>query len=74
MHMDKPELRKITEDPNMPGLEKLVKLFFAPTESSQAAGEAFAARLAERKQDGEPVAGHPPCSAAAFESLSTQTH
>ena len=42
MHMDKPELRKITEDPNMPGLEKLVKLFFAPSESSQAAGEAFA--------------------------------
>ena len=57
MHMDKPELRKITEDPNMPGLEKLVKLFFAPSESSQAAGEAFAARLAERKQDGEPLAG-----------------
>src|SRR6202451_1783623 len=45
MHMDKPELRKITEDPNMPGLEKLVKLFFAPSETSQAAGEAFAARL-----------------------------
>jgi pimeloyl-ACP methyl ester carboxylesterase len=57
MHMDKPQLRKITEDPNMPGLEKLVKLFFAPSESSQAAGEAFAARLAERKQDGEPLAG-----------------
>src|SRR5712671_222287 len=57
MHMEKPELRKITEDPNMPGLEKLVKLFFAPSESSQAAGEAFAARLAERKQDGEPLAG-----------------
>jgi pimeloyl-ACP methyl ester carboxylesterase len=47
MHMDKPELRKITEDPNMPGLEKLVKLFFAPSKSSQA----------ERKQDGEPLAG-----------------
>src|SRR6202049_1371496 len=57
MHMDKPELRKITEDPNMPGLEKLVKLFFAPNESSQAAGEAFAARLAQRKQDSEPLAG-----------------
>src|ERR1700694_436769 len=27
MHMDKPELRKITEDPNMPGLEKLVISF-----------------------------------------------
>jgi pimeloyl-ACP methyl ester carboxylesterase len=57
MHMDKPELRKITEDPNMPGLEKLVKLFFAPSESSQAAGEAFAGRLAQRKGDREPLAG-----------------
>jgi hypothetical protein len=57
MHMDKPELRKITEDANIPGLEKLVKLFFAPSKSSQAAEEAFAARLALRKQDGEPLAG-----------------
>jgi pimeloyl-ACP methyl ester carboxylesterase len=57
MHMEKPELRKIREDPNIPGLEKLVRLFFAPSESSQAAGEAFADRLAERKQDGEPLAG-----------------
>lgn len=57
MHMEKPELRKITEDPNLPGLEKLVKLFFAPSESSQAAGKAFAARLAERQQDREPKAG-----------------
>jgi pimeloyl-ACP methyl ester carboxylesterase len=57
MHMEKPELRKVTEDPNVPGLEKLVKLFFAPSESSQAAGEAFAERLAERKQDREPLAG-----------------
>jgi pimeloyl-ACP methyl ester carboxylesterase len=57
MHMEKPELRKITEDPNIPGLEKLVKLFFAPSESSQAAGKAFAARLAERQKDREPLAG-----------------
>ena len=57
MHMEKPELRKITEDPNLPGLEKLVRLFFAPSESSQAAGEAFADRLAERQQDREPLAG-----------------
>jgi pimeloyl-ACP methyl ester carboxylesterase len=57
MHMEKPELRKITEDPNLPGLEKLVKLFFAPSDSSQAAGKAFAGRLAERKQDREPLAG-----------------
>ena len=57
MHMEKPELRKTTEDPNLPGLEKLVRLFFAPSKSSQAAGEAFAARLAERTTDREPLAG-----------------
>lgn len=57
MHMEKPELRKITEDPNLPGLEKLVKLFFAPSESSQGAGRAFAKRLAERQKDREPLAG-----------------
>ncbi len=28
MHMEKPELKKITDDPNLPGLQKLVKLFF----------------------------------------------
>ncbi|MGH9502168.1 MAG: alpha/beta fold hydrolase [Terriglobales bacterium] len=68
MHMEKPELKKITDDPNLPGLEKLVKLFFAPSESSQAAGEAFAARLAARKQDREPLAGLPVAMAqiAAF--------
>jgi pimeloyl-ACP methyl ester carboxylesterase len=57
MHMEKPELKKITDDPKLPGLEKLVRLFFAPSESSQAAGEAFVARLAERNQDREPLAG-----------------
>src|SRR5580692_10014444 len=57
MHMEKPELKKITDDPNLPGLQKLVKLFFAPSKSSQAAGEAFVARLAERKADREPLSG-----------------
>ena len=57
MHMEKPELKKITDDPNLPGLQKLVKLFFAPSVSSQAAGEAFIARLAQRKQDREPLSG-----------------
>jgi pimeloyl-ACP methyl ester carboxylesterase len=57
MHMDKPDLKKITDDPNLPGLQKLVKLFFAPSVSSQAAGEAFIARLAQRKQDREPLSG-----------------
>lgn len=57
MHMEKLELRTITEDPNLPGLEKLVRLFFASSQSSQAAGAAFAGRLVERKQDREPLAG-----------------
>ena len=57
MHMEKPELKRITEDPNLPGLQKLVKLFFAPSRSSQAAGEAFIARLAGRKEDREPISG-----------------
>lgn len=57
MHMEKPELKEITDDPNLPGLQKLVKLFFAPSASSQAAGEAFIARLAQRKQDREPISG-----------------
>jgi pimeloyl-ACP methyl ester carboxylesterase len=57
MHMEKPELKKITDDPNLPGLQRLVKLFFAPSTSSQAAGEAFIARLALRKQDREPLSG-----------------
>lgn len=56
MHMEKPELKKITDDPNLSGLERLVKLFFAPSESSQLAGKAFAARLAARKEDREPLA------------------
>ena len=33
------------------------ELFFAPSESSQAAGEALAARLSERKEDREPLSG-----------------
>jgi len=57
MHLEKPELRRVLEDPNLTGLEILVKLFFAPSESSQAAGQAFANRLAERTDDREPLSG-----------------
>jgi pimeloyl-ACP methyl ester carboxylesterase len=57
MHMEKPELKKIIDDPNLPGLQRLVKLFFTSSEASQSAGQAFVGRLAERKQDREPVSG-----------------
>ena len=68
MRMDKPALKAITDDAKLSGLEKLVKLFFAPSPASQAAGQAFAARLAERKQDREPPSGPSVASAqiAAF--------
>ncbi len=57
MHLDKPELRRVLEDPNLQGLQVLVKLFFAPSDSSQAAGRAFAQRLAARTGEWEPVSG-----------------
>jgi pimeloyl-ACP methyl ester carboxylesterase len=57
MHLEKPELSRVLGDPKLQGLQVLVKLFFTPSESSQAAGQAFAARLAQRKQDREPISG-----------------
>lgn len=57
MHLEKPSLAKFISDPTLQGYARLPKLFFAPTESSQAAGEAFIKRLVERKQDREPPSG-----------------
>ena len=63
MHLEKPELQRILNDPKLQGAQVLVKLFFAPSETSQAAGAAFACRLAQRKDDREPAPG--PSVAAA---------
>ncbi|HEV7367124.1 MAG TPA: alpha/beta hydrolase [Gemmatimonadales bacterium] len=57
MHLEKPELSKILGDPSLSGYQVLVKLFFTPSESSQAAGQAFASRLAARTGDREPLSG-----------------
>jgi pimeloyl-ACP methyl ester carboxylesterase len=57
MHLEKPELKRILEDPNLRGLQVLAKLFFATSESSQAAGQAFVARLAARTGEWEPISG-----------------
>jgi pimeloyl-ACP methyl ester carboxylesterase len=57
MHLEKPSLAKYLSDPDLKGYARLQSLFFAPTESSQAAGAAFIKRLAMRTQDREPVAG-----------------
>ncbi|HYC33969.1 MAG TPA: alpha/beta hydrolase [Gemmatimonadales bacterium] len=57
MHLEKPELRRVLEDPNIQGLQKLVGLFFTPSAASQRSGQAFVARLMERQDDREPVSG-----------------
>ena len=57
MHLEKPSLGKFLRDPNLKGYAVLQKIFFAPTESSQVAGEAFINRLLQRKEDREPVSG-----------------
>jgi len=49
--MDRPELLKIFVDQQMPMREKLVRLFFEPTKTSQSAGRDFVERLARRTQD-----------------------
>jgi pimeloyl-ACP methyl ester carboxylesterase len=57
MHLEKPSLAKYLGDPALKGYARLQKLFFAPTDSSQAAGAAFIKRLGLRAQDREPLAG-----------------
>ncbi len=57
MHLEKPSLAKPLADPDLRGYQVLTRLFFAPTASSQAAGEAFIQRLMQRTQDREPISG-----------------
>lgn len=57
MHLEKPSLAKPLQDPSLKGYAALQKIFFAPTESSQTAGEDFINRLLQRKEDREPVSG-----------------
>lgn len=49
--MDRPELLEIFVDQKMPPGEKLLKLFFETTKTSQAAGRKFVQRLALRTDD-----------------------
>jgi pimeloyl-ACP methyl ester carboxylesterase len=57
MHLDKPILAKYINDPNLQGYQVLQKIFFAQTESSQAAGGAYIERLAQRKDDRDKTSG-----------------
>ncbi len=57
MHLEKPTLAKHLADPQNRGYTVLQKIFFAATTTSQAAGQAFVARLMQRKDDREPPSG-----------------
>lgn len=57
MHLEKPSLARRLGDPTLKGYQVLQKIFFAPTESSQAAGAAFIERLLRRADDREPISG-----------------
>ncbi len=57
MHLEKPSLAKHLQDPRNTGYSVLQRIFFAPTSASQAAGEAFIARLMQRKDDRDPPSG-----------------
>jgi pimeloyl-ACP methyl ester carboxylesterase len=57
MHLEKPTLAKPLNDATLRGFAVLQKIFFAPTESSQAAGQAFIERLGQRTEDLEPASG-----------------
>jgi pimeloyl-ACP methyl ester carboxylesterase len=57
MHLDKPSLAVHFGNPDLKGYQILQKVFFAPTETSQAAGAAFIDRLMLRQADREPQSG-----------------
>jgi pimeloyl-ACP methyl ester carboxylesterase len=73
MHVEKPSLARYFQDPALQGYTRLQKLFFAPTASSQAAGEAFVARLAERTDDRDEVSG-PEVAAAQIAAFREWEH
>jgi pimeloyl-ACP methyl ester carboxylesterase len=57
MHLEKPSLAVPLGDPDLKGYQVLQKIFFAPTQSSQAAGATFVDRLMLRQSDREPQSG-----------------
>jgi pimeloyl-ACP methyl ester carboxylesterase len=75
MHLDKPSIAPHLNNPSLRGYAVLQKIFFAPTETSQAAGAAFVQRLMQRKQDLDPPAAPSVAGAqiAAFRAWEQQS-
>lgn len=68
MHLEKPSLAKHMSDPRLQGYARLRKIFFTETETSQAAGQAFIDRLAQRTVDLDKPSG-PDVAAAQMASF-----
>jgi pimeloyl-ACP methyl ester carboxylesterase len=58
MHLEKPSLARPLNDPTLKGYSVLQKIFFGPSDRSQAAGEEFVARLSQRTEDRDQPSGH----------------
>jgi pimeloyl-ACP methyl ester carboxylesterase len=73
MHLEKPSMAKRLQDPTNRGYDVLKKIFFTASPASQAAGEAFIRRLAQRRDDLDPVSGQEVANAqmAAFREWET---
>jgi pimeloyl-ACP methyl ester carboxylesterase len=57
MHVEKPSLARTFQDPTLKGYARLQKIFFASSQTSQAAGADFIARLEQRREDRDPISG-----------------
>jgi pimeloyl-ACP methyl ester carboxylesterase len=73
MHLEKPSLARYFQDPALQGYARLKKVFFAPSASSQAAGDAFVARLAQRRNDRDQASG-PEVAAAQIAAFREWEH
>jgi len=73
MHLERPSLAKSFNDPALRGYARLPTIFFAPTESSQKAGLAFVARLAQRTDDLDSPSG-PEVAAAQIAAFRDWEH
>jgi pimeloyl-ACP methyl ester carboxylesterase len=73
MHLEKPSLARYFQDPALQGYARLQKLFFVPSPSSQTAGEAFLARLSQRRDDRDQAPG-PEVAAAQIAAFRDWEH
>src|SRR5215475_15614587 len=58
MHLEKPSLAQPLNDPTLQRYSVLQKIFFGPSDTSQAAGKRFIERLSQRTEDRDQPSGY----------------